>query len=114
MYFLEIEGILTNDASLIKGMLLIITQIYLVMYMLNMMIGGDIIPFMVDPAYNTKLVSIPDWVEIKILVFEMDGSSAPGPYGFSWDFLYITRRLLKRIFFGRFMNFSLLGVLSQD
>ncbi|XP_050222727.1 uncharacterized protein LOC126672819 [Mercurialis annua] len=84
-----VDGVLTDDTEKIGNH---ITTYYDNLFKAaplsypNLDIVKTIIPNMVTEEENVELVKCPSNEDIKAIVFDMDGSSAPGPDGFSGAF----------------------------
>lgn len=89
MSFLDIESEVTEDAIVIENHVINFYKDLFAVDAVPVDVSanvGNVIPTLVRPDDNIGLTSVPDWAEIKAVVHELDGSSAPGPDGFTGDF----------------------------
>lgn len=99
IFQLQIDGIITDDKQLIATHVI---DFYKNLFRADAGVSSDIsfirsvVPSLVSDDDNASLVRCPTFDEIKTTVFSMDGSSAPGPDGFSgifyqtfWDLIQL-------------------------
>jgi len=101
IYCLRIDNEVTEDPKLIEDHILdfyknlYVESIFNVPDTSNMEdFIGSYIPELVSSEENMMLIKCPDFLEIKTIVFNLNGNSAPGPDGFCGVFYHSCRDII--------------------